>query len=278
MFSGSVNEPVDQSGWLAPDLLNTEYWVPNTVMLPYLNLGPLGLPTGPLVYLLGLWLSLFAVDRAARRLGLEPEGYYSLASVALLSGFIGARLSFVLLHWSSYDDNLLGVVWPINSGYNAFGGVIIAAAAIFFYGRWRRLPPWPALDALAPGFLVFLITVALADFLAGASYGSLTSMPWGINVFGVRRHAVQLYEALAGVAALWAWWAAASPRFYDTAGRPFLIATAVYAAARLFVDAYRENATLVSGFHVAQVVSLTVLIATLIVLARRSPVPTSTRD
>ena len=249
-------------------------------MLPYLNLGPLGLPTAPLVYLLGMWLSLLAVDRAARRLGLDPERYYGLAATTLLGGFIGARLIFVLLHWSSYDDNLLGIVWPLNSGYNAFGGVLIAAAAAFFYARWRHLPLWPALDALTPGILVFLIAVALADFLGGSSYGSLTSMPWGVTVFGVRRHAVQLYEALAGVAALGAWWVATSdltglgrPVRSYVAGRPFLLAVAVYAAGRLFVDAYRENATLVSGFHVVQIVALVILILALVALARRSKGP-----
>ena len=110
------------------------------------------------------------VDRAARRLGQEPELLYALASVALLGGFIGARLVFILLHWSSYDDNLLGIVWPLTSGYNAIGGVLIGIGAAFFYGRWRRLALWPTLDALTPGLLVFLMAASLADFLGGAGY------------------------------------------------------------------------------------------------------------
>lgn len=240
-------------------------------MFPYLNLGPLALPTAPLFYILGAWLALFAVDRAARRLGLDPEAYYGLAAVGLLGGFIGARLAFILLHWSSYDDNLLGIVWPLNSGYNAFGGVLIGAAAAFFHGRWRRLPLWPALDVLAPGLLVFLIAVSLADFLGGPGYGSLTGVPWGVTQFGVRRHAVQLYEALVGLAALGAWWAATSPRLRGVAGRPFLWAVIVYAGGRLLVDAYRENAPLMTeGVHVAQVVALGVLLAAMGLLARRA--------
>ena len=177
-------------------------------MLPYLNLGPIGLPTAPLIYLLGVWLALFAVDRAARRLGQAPEPIYGVAAAMLLGGFVGARLVFVALYWSSFDDNLLGIVWPLTSGYHAAGGVVIGLAAGFFYGRWRRLALWPALDALAPGLIVFLMAVSLADFLGGAGYGSLTAMPWGINQFGVRRHAVQLYEVAAGLAALGVWWAA----------------------------------------------------------------------
>lgn len=240
-------------------------------MLPTLPLGPLALPTAPLVYILGVWLALFAVDRAARRVGLDPETYYALAAAGLLGGFLGARLVFILLHWSSYDDNLLGILWPLNSGYNTLGGILIGAAAAFFYGRWRRLPLWPALDVLTPGLLVFLIAVSLADFLGGPGYGSLTGVPWGVTQFGVRRHAVQLYEALVGLAALGVWWAATSPRLRGATGRPFLWAVIVYAGGRLLVDAYRENAPLMAGgLHVAQVVALGTLLAAMGLLARRA--------
>ena len=245
-------------------------------MLPYLNIGPIGLPTGPLIYLLGIWLSLYVVDRAARRLGRDPERHYALASVALLGGFIGARLVFVLLHWPSYDDNLLGILWPLTSGYNAAGGVLFGLAAAFFYGRWRDLALWPTLDILAPGLIVFLMAVSLAEFLGGAGYGSLTSLPWGINQFGVRRHAVQLYEILAGVVALSAWWAATGSRFRGVDRRPFLVAVAVYAAGRLFVDAFKETTPLVGGgFHLVQLVALATVLVTLFLLARLSTVETT---
>jgi prolipoprotein diacylglyceryltransferase len=245
-------------------------------MLPYLNLGPLGFPTAPLVVLFGAWLSLYAVDRAARRLGRDPEALYGLAAVTLVAGFAGARAGFVLLHWPSYDDNLLGIVWPLNSGYDGISGVITAGAAIFFYARWKRLAVWDGLDALAPGLILFLMTLSLADFLGGPGYGSLTSMPWGISNYGVRRHAVQLYELLAGGLALAAWWAATDTRLRDVAGRPFLLAVAVYALGRLFVDAYRENAWLTAGgYHVVQIIALVVALAALGLLAWRSHAATA---
>lgn len=240
-------------------------------MLPYLNLGPLGLPTAPLVYIIGIWLALYAVDRAARRLGLDPEHYYGLAATALVSGFIGARLAFVLLRWSSFDDNLLGIVWPLTSGYNAVGGILMAAAAAFFYARWRQLPLWPSLDALAPGLIVFLMTVSLADLLGGPGYGTLTDLPWGLTQYGVRRHPVQVYELLVGMIALGVWWWATAPRNRTQPGRVALIALAVYAGGRLFVEAYRDNAWLVlDGIRVVQVISLAVLMVALVWLARLS--------
>lgn len=240
-------------------------------MLPYLNIGLFGVPTAPLVIVLAMWLSLYVVDRAARRLGQDPEKLYGLASAGLISSFIGARLVFVALHWPAFADYPLGIVWPLTIGYNVAGGAFIGAATMFFLGRAMRLSLWPVLDALVPGLLLFLMGMSLAGFLGGAGYGSLTSMPWGINYYGVRRHAVQLYEMGAGLAALGAWWVVTLPRFRGADGRPFLIATAVYAAGRLFVDAYNGTATLVGGgFHLGQIVALVVVLAALVILWRLS--------
>lgn len=240
-------------------------------MLPFLNLGPLGLPTAPLVYILGIWLALYAVDRAARRLGLDPERYYGLAATAVLAGFVGARLAFVLLRWSSFDDNLLGIIWPLTSGYNAAGGVLIGAGAGFFYGRWQKLPVWPSLDVLVPGLIIFLMVISLADLLGGPGYGTLTDTPWGLTQYGVRRHPVQLYEILVGLMTLGMWWWATIPRYRGVSGRPALLTLAVFAGGRLFVEAYRANAWLtVEGIRVVQVISLAVLLVALILLARKS--------
>lgn len=248
-------------------------------MLPYINLGSFGFPTSPLVILIGAWLALFVVDRAARRLGHDPEAMYGLAATSLIAGFIGARLAFVLLHWSSYDDNLLGILWPLNSGYNAAGGILIGAAAAFFYARWKRLAIWDALDCLAPGLIIWLMTLSLADFLGGTGYGALTNVPWGISTYGVRRHPVQIYEMLAGAAALGAWWWVSRAGHGRAPGEAWWLTIAIYAAGRLFVDAFREDAaTAFGGYHVVQIVSLVLLVVALVMLARSSATPAVAAD
>jgi len=237
-------------------------------MFPTVNIGSLSFPTAGLVILIGTWLCLTLVERTADRIGQNRELIFGVAATAVFTGFIGARLTFVAEFWPAYSRNLLNIIWPLNTGYNVWGGLLLGLAGAFFYARARRLVPQPTLDALAPGIVLGLMVVSLADFLGGPGFGSLTAVPWGITQFGVRRHPVQLYELLVGGLALLAWWRASRQAVY-VVGRPFWLTTAVYSAGHLFVDAFRDNARVIGdGYHALQIVSLLILLAALFQIGR----------
>jgi prolipoprotein diacylglyceryltransferase len=171
------------------------------------------------------------------------------------------------LHWPAYQENLIGIVWPLTSGFDKWGGILFALATAFFYGRAKRLPIAATLDALAPGLLTGFIVVSLADFAAGPGYGTETNVFWALDLFGIDRHAVQIYEIVVAMIALLVWWQGLKRRQYD--GQLFLLAMATYSAGRLFVDAYRANSPLTAGgFHFVQIISLAVLLICVIILAR----------
>ncbi|GMQ78046.1 MAG: prolipoprotein diacylglyceryl transferase [Anaerolineae bacterium] len=236
-------------------------------MQPTISLGPLVLPTSGIIYIFGAWLALSVVERAAKRLDLNAEATYSLAAVSIAAGFIGARAIFVVLQWPAYRNNLLGIIWPLNSGFELWAGLLFAILAGIFYGRAKQLPAAATLDALAPGFSSLFIVISLADFFGGPGYGVETGMPWAIDVFGIRRHPVQIYEIIIGIAALASWFAFLKRRSFD--GQLFLISLAIYSGGRLFVDAYRANAWLTpSGFHILQLISISILLISVFLLGR----------
>ncbi|MCP4359287.1 MAG: prolipoprotein diacylglyceryl transferase [Chloroflexi bacterium] len=234
-------------------------------MFPTISIGHLVFPTTGLILIFGAWLCLTVIEKADTRLQLDVQKTYTLATVALFAGFVGARLTFVLQYWPAYQENLLGIIWPLTSGYNATGGLIVGVTVAFFYGRAHQLPPLATLDALTPGILLGFMTVSLADFLGGPGFGTLTAVPWGISQYGLRRHPVQLYEMLAGLLALVVWWQMVERRKYE--GQLFLTAVTIYSATRLFLDAFRDNAWLTAnGYHLWQIVSLGVMLVGLFLL------------
>ncbi|MFW5940243.1 MAG: prolipoprotein diacylglyceryl transferase [Chloroflexota bacterium] len=234
-------------------------------MLPTIDIGPLVIPTAGLVYILGIWLALSVVEKAAAALRLHVAATYTVGVAALAGGFIAARVVFVVTHWSAYADNLLGIIWPLTSGFNFGAGLLVGIAAGFFYARARRLPAGDTLDALAPGILVGLAMVSLADFLAGPGYGKEADLLWSIDLFDIRRHPVQIYEIVVAALALLGWHLQRSRREY--AGQLFLLAAAIYSAGRLFVDAFRANAWLTAGgYHVLQIILFILFMACLFLL------------
>lgn len=241
-------------------------------MFPAINIGPLVLPTAAFVYIIGAWICLSLAERTAKWLDLDPETMSGLVTAGLITGVVGARLTFVALYWSAYQDNLLGIIWPINSGFSPLGGLFFGGAAMFFYGRQKRMRLAPTLDALAPILVTGLIVISLADFLGGPGFGITSEVPWGISQFNVRRHPVQLYEIGAGLLALLTWWVMRARRDFD--GQLFLATTAVYCFGRLFLDTFRANAWLSSGgWHVIQIICLLITVTCLILLARGSQSP-----
>lgn len=241
-------------------------------MYPSLPLGGIVLPTAPLTFIVGAWLALTFIEQAAKRLATaQADKVYDLASIGLVSGILSARIVFVMAHWSAYQSNLLGIVWPINTGFNVGAGVAIGAGAAFFYGRFHQLAPPPTLDALAPGLLIGLIAISLADFLGGPGYGALSNLPWAISLFGLRRHPVQVYEIVIGLAALGLWWRLSYQRLFT--GQLFLTPVALYSVGRLWIDAFRENTPLTTnGYHIIQIISLTALLVALFLLSRYPPI------
>ena len=236
-------------------------------MQPTISLGPLVLPTSGIIYIIGIWVALSVVERAAKRLDLNAEATYSMTAVSIASGFVGARAAFVILHWPAYRNNLTGIVWPLNSGFELWAGLLFAVLAGLLYARTKQLPAAATLDALAPGFSSLFIIISLADFLGGPGYGIETSLPWSLDLFGIRRHPVQIYEIIFGIAALVSWMTFLNKRSFD--GQLFLISLAIYSGGRLFVDAFRANAWLTSGgFHILQLISLALLLISVFLLGR----------
>jgi phosphatidylglycerol:prolipoprotein diacylglycerol transferase len=228
-------------------------------MAPTLSLFGFTLQTYPLILLLaveiGLWLSV----REARRLGTDGDRVYNLGFCALLATVLGARLAYVLGHWSAYRGALLSafsltptaLAWP--------EGALIGGIVALVYWRYSRLPGSTMLDAIAPGLTLALALERLGAFLGGHGFGEPTTLPWGIHLLGRVRHPVQLYElaALLAILGVLAWPRGRRP----PSGWSFALFVALYSGSRLFLEAFCARTPLTAnGVRVVQVVALSVML------------------
>lgn len=233
-------------------------------MFPVIHLGPLSIQARGLILLAAFWLATEAAERGAKRLGLRGDVVYSLAFIAAAAGLIGARLGYVLEHWPAYQSDL-GAVVALNFNTLApLAGVAAAVIAGYLYARRKGVANRRLLDALTPGFIVFAGGLALADLASGDAYGSPSSLPWAIELWGAARHPTQIYQLIAAVVI--GLIVLKTQRAFD--GAWFGLFVVLYSASRLFIEAFRGDSETIGGLRIAQVLSLIVLLIMLILLRR----------
>ena len=234
-------------------------------MYPVLQIAGLALNTAGLMVLLAGWLGTALAAREAERLQIDGNVVWDAAFYAVVVGLIAARLWYVGAHWSAYQTDLRQVL-ALNLGTLALGpGVIIAAIVSLAYLLHRRISLSRIADALAPGLLLGLAVLRVGDYLTGRVLGTPTSVPWAVELWGVSRHPVALYEAGGALVALGIVWRLRDRKPYD--GFIFLIALLCASMARLFLETYRADSPQVTGgFRVVQFASLTIILVTLGIL------------
>jgi phosphatidylglycerol:prolipoprotein diacylglycerol transferase len=116
---------------------------------------------------------------------------------------------------------------------------------------------WSTLDALTPLFASLAVGLSLSHLAAGTAFGSPTSLPWGFDLWNAVRHPTQIYEFIGSLLILGFIWL----RKKDSpVGSAFIWFAALTSAARLFLEAFRGDSTLVlSGFRLAQILAWIVL-------------------
>ncbi|CAG0933161.1 Phosphatidylglycerol--prolipoprotein diacylglyceryl transferase [Thermoflexales bacterium] len=233
-------------------------------MFPVIQLGPLSIQARGLILLVAFWLSAEVAERGAKRLGLRGEVVYSLAFVAAVAGVIGARIGYVLEHWLAYQSDLGAIVALNFNTLSPLAGAIAGVLVAYLSARRKGLAHRLLLDALTPGFIVLAGGLALADLASGDAYGSPSSLPWAIELWGAARHPTPIYQLIAVVAI--GLIVLKTDRVFD--GARFGWFVALSASSRLFIEAFRGDSETFGGVRTAQVWSLLVLLLMLVLLRR----------
>ena len=243
-------------------------------MLPTLQIGSLAIQTPGLILLIGIWFALDLADRQAPLFGQNGNRIFSLLIFILVGGLVGARLVFAAGNMQIFSDNPLSLFSFSSTLMSLPGGIIFAAAAGLAYGQRSKLPFWPTLDALSMAFAVLLIASSLANFASGDAYGSVTTLPWAINLWGALRHPTQFYETLAALTTAIAIWPRPSGRlagwFHTAPGLRFWTWVGLSAFSRLFLETFRANSPLLLGqFREIQLIAWLILALSLWQISRR---------
>ena len=228
-------------------------------MFPIVKLGPLAIQTPGLFLLAGLWIATSLVEKDAGRKGLPVDKVSSMLLWSLVAGIIGARIWYAVRFLDVYLQNPLSLVSLNPATLAPAEGVLTGLLVAFIYGQRKQLPLWPTLDAITPGLAMMALALAFSHLASGDAFGAPTSVPWGIELWGTKRHPSQVYAILLHAGILFLVMRVSKGGL--SPGVAFLGWVALSSFGRLFLEAFRGDSQIwLNSVRSAQVISLSILL------------------
>jgi phosphatidylglycerol:prolipoprotein diacylglycerol transferase len=206
------------------------------------SLGPLPIYSFGVLVALGVLAFLYFGVRRARRDGFpQVNDVYDAAFVILLTGFLGARIFYVIQYWDLYLQNPGNIFALWEGGLIFYGGVIGAFLGTWIFLKIKKIPVLKGFDFLLPLVALTHAFGRIGCFLAGCCGGKICPFTWCVQFPGAAAavYPTQLIEAGYNFF-LFAFLYGRYPRKkFD--GEIMLLYFMLYAAGRFVIEFWRDN-------------------------------------
>jgi phosphatidylglycerol:prolipoprotein diacylglycerol transferase len=230
-----------------------------------------------LAFISGAWIG----GKQLRRYGLPSEYMWDLLAWCAISGIVGAKVYYLLLHWSDLMADPVkmllsrgGLVW--------YGGLIGGVIAFGIQVRRKKLPIATMYDGAGPAIALAYAIGRIGCFLVGDDYGRYTTSWVGVvfpegsappsTAFELRQagdsiplsipdnalvpvHPTQLYEVALALIILAILWQLGKRR--HKTGQLFAAFLFLYSIERFFIEFVRAKLDrYVFGLSTSQIISI----------------------
>ncbi len=178
------------------------------------ELGPLDVRFYGLVIAVGAFLALQLTVKRYERYGGDPEIAEKAGLLALVGGFLGARIGYIIPrflsdgpHGAAYIERPGDILAIWQGGLAFFGGLVGGTLAVLLYLHLKRgdLPAF--MDAVAPALPLAQAIGRWGNYFNQELFGRPTDLPWALAVedriaeragypAGTTFHPTFLYESL----------------------------------------------------------------------------------
>lgn len=223
----------------------------------------------------GIGLALLLAHLESKRRHVNPELILDGALYMLPVAFLGARLYYVAFRWSYYSAHPQHILSIWRGGLAIHGGILAAMVFFYIYARKKKLPYLMLLDIVAPGVVLAQSIGRWGNFFNQEAYGAAVSQEFisrfpsfiqqGMLIEGAYHHPTFLYESAwnLGVFAILMVVAARRTRPWGIIAGLYI---GLYSLGRFFIEGLRTDSLMLGPLRVAQVVSLSGVVAAGLIL------------
>ena len=224
---------------------------------------------------------LYCEHRGPKDFGVSKDALTDVVLIGLPAGLVGARLYYVVCHWSNYlGDTVWQTLWnwcKIWEGGTAIpGGLIFVLLSVWIYARKKKIPFGAIMDCVVLGLLIGQIIGRWSNFMNREYIGETTDIfcRMGLTTGGTTYyvHPLFLYESLWNLIGFVAMtiWLRRGGRQYD--GQGTLLYFVWYGLIRFLLEGLRTSPLLIPGtsLRASQVLCGCMCLAALIILVVQS--------
>lgn len=127
---------------------------------------------------IGVLLCVWMGMHRAKKHDLNPEAVLDIALIGVSSGFVGAKLLYIIVEFPRFLKDPLYVLGV--EGFVVYGGIMAGVLAAMLYCRHKKLKFLSYFDLTAPSIALAQGFGRIGCLLAGCCYGRETHSPIGI--------------------------------------------------------------------------------------------------
>jgi len=142
------------------------------------SVGPLTIHGYGFMIGLGIICCILMAAHRAKKQGLSADAVYDIAIWGVLSGFLGAKILYIIVEFPTFIKDPMSVIG--SEGFVVYGGLIGGVLGAAVYGKIKKLNFWKYLDIAAPTISMAQGFGRLGCLMAGCCYGRPTDAWYGI--------------------------------------------------------------------------------------------------
>jgi phosphatidylglycerol:prolipoprotein diacylglycerol transferase len=151
-------------------------------MIPELfKIGPITINSFGVMAMLAFLVPTFLLRKEVERIGQHPDLANSLAIAAMIGGFLGARIYYILERWASFLENPMDYIFT-GAGLVWYGGLAGGFLAATWYVHRKKISVSLICDVMAPLLALGQTFGRMGCLLSGdGDYGPPTDVPWAMT-------------------------------------------------------------------------------------------------
>ncbi len=217
------------------------------------------LPWYMIMLALGVIIGFYYVHKKLCKSGYSLKEQILIAFISSYFTLVGGRLFYLIFYTDlPWQKVLTGMFLISEEGLVSLGGFLFGIISMVIILKFLKKNILEFFDIVTPSLALGLFVGRIGCFLSGCCGGKVTTVPWGIVVDGVTRHATQIYSSFYGLVIFLFLYYLSQKKL----GKGVVFASGLisYGVARFLVEFLRYNPIVALGLSLQQIGSLLMVV------------------